>query len=523
MEKMEKRQGQTPANDDTAPLDFGVYSAFLAYQAPLPVSFIMAMQGLGRGPFAQSFTYAQAGLGDATALAVLADSYPEGEFIGIDADAGVIERGEALARAGGVPNMRLVQSTLEAADLPPCDIIALSGLYSSAEPEPRRRVVKAMAQRLKPGGALCVQYRSLPGAATTDMIFQLLREIAGSLEGDAPTRLKGALGRALELSRGGGFVFRQFPAAAEILERMSRSDPALGAREVFRSRTHALYASEVFREVEAAGLTYAGNGQVLGNLLELSIPPTLRASAEAVAAGAPRELFLDYARNNDARVDIFIRPDGKEPRETGEALADFLVRRHEMGPETLRRQQLAQNTGVDFTAQLYTDLLAAIKPTPQRIGDILEEPALRKHARARVVKAILLALGTDMASMVRTTVMPNRGPMPEKVRLTSKLNVHLIQAHLSTPDVVPISCPVTGQRLVLSLAQRLHLHALLGGALEPAYEGLAARGLQLTDKDGNEPTLEAFKASVMEELPAFRANDGQFLYAIGVLADARVQ
>src|SRR5262249_40831893 len=148
-------------------------------------------------------------------------------------------------------------------------------------------------------------------------------------------------------------AFQQFPAAAQLLENMVRTHPAVGAREILGTNLRALYAGEVIGEIEETGLRYAGNGLVVANLLDLAIPPQLRASAEALPVGAAREVFLDFARNTDARVDLYIRP-AAEPREPAEALADFLIRRAETSPETLRRQQLAQNTGIDFTAQLYT-------------------------------------------------------------------------------------------------------------------------------------------------------------------------
>jgi SAM-dependent methyltransferase len=517
---MEARQSAAPANDDVVPVDFSVYSAFLAYQAPLPLSLVLAMHGLGSGPLSGAFTYAQVGLGDAIALAVLADSYPEAQFIGVDESPAAIERAEALAKAGGLGNIKFIHSPLAEVKLPPCDVIIPGGLYSSAEPEPRARLIKALAGKLKPGGALCVQYRLLPGSATTDALFHFLRQIASTLQGDPLTRLSGALSRAVEMARNGALIFRQLPAAQEILERMIRSDPTVGVREVFNITGHALYFTEVMAEMEAAGLRYVGNGQVLANLLDITIPPPLRSGAEALAEGAARETYLDFVRNNDSRVDIYVRPDGPPPRDMADALGDFLVRRPDGNPETLRRQQLAQNTGIDFTAQLYTDLLAAIKPTPQTISALLDDPALRKHARARVTKAILLALGADMASLMRTPTSPDSGPMPDKVRLVSKLNAHIIAAHLGNPDIVPVSCPVTGQRLVLTLAQRLHLHAMLGGSLDSAFEALSAGRFRLTDKDGNPPTLESFKESVITELPNFRAQDAQFLYAIGVLGPA---
>jgi hypothetical protein len=509
--------------ETAVPIDFSVYSSFLAYQAPLPVSFIAAMQGLGHGPLTGAFTYAQVGVKEVMALAVMAESYPEATFTGMDADPAAVERGQAMVREADLKNITIVSGPLTGEGLPDCDVIVLSRLYSALPPAERQAAVAGLAKRLKPGGMLCIQYSALPGAASTDALFNFLREISGTFEGSAPERIAGALSRAVDLARGEAFVFRQFPAAAEILQRMTQSDPALGAREVFTTSMHGLYVTEAMREMQPTGLVYAGQGQLPFNLMELGLPQPLRAGAEAIKSVPARELYLDFARNAQARDDLYIKPKEGGARDPAELMGDFLLLRHTAGPETLRRQQMAQNTGVDFTAQLYTDLLAALSPEPRSIASLLEEAGLRKHARARVLKAIQLLIGTEMASLARIKRTPPAGLMPDQVRIPSKLNRLLLESNLDNPDVVPFSSPLTGQRILLSLAQRLHLHALMGGDLEKVYATLEARGLQMTDKDGKRASLEEFKSSILAELPRFRVQDGALLRGLGVLVDASLQ
>jgi SAM-dependent methyltransferase len=511
------------AQDPIAPIDFAFYSSFLVYQSPLPISFIAAMNGLGRGPLAGAFTYAQVGMGDPTALAVLSDCYPEASFIGVDPDPSVLERAAALTSKVELKNLSVRQGPLNGEGLPDCDVITLSRVYSALPQAERLALVQALTRRLKPGGLLCVQYSSLPGAASTDMLFTLLRELAGSFDGDARTKLGGAVQRAVELANGQAFVFRQFPLAMELLQRMTQTDPAVSMREVFNTPPHGLYVTEVLREIESTGLVYAGNGQLGFNLMEIGLPQPLRAGAEAMKTVPARELYLDYARNAAARADIYVKPLDGPARDAADLLADFHIMRFGTGPDTLRRQQIAQNTGVDFTAQLYTDLLAVLSSEPRRIAELLEEPALRKHARARVLKAIQLLLGTDMAALARVKTAQQSAPLPEKIRLTSKLNRVLLEDSLDNPDAAVFSNPLTGQRLLLPLAQRLSLYALLGGDLEVAYAGLEAHGLQVTGPDNKPASAAEFKASVLAELPKFSAQDGAFLRAIGVIAEADLQ
>jgi len=517
------KKNAPPGNDNVAPIDFALYSSFLAYQAPLPVSFIAAMHGLGRGPLTGKFTYALLGVRDVTPLAVLADSYPEATFIGVSADPVAVEHGQTLPREAGLSNLTIKEGPLSGNGLPECDMIVLSRLYSALPPDERQEILAGLSKRLKPGGILSIQYSALPGAASSDMLFNFLREMSASFEGDAATRLVGAVGRAVDLARGEAFVFRQFPAAAEVLQRMAQSDPRIGAADVFNTGKHGLYVTEVMREIEPTGLVYAGNGQLPLNLLELGLPQALRASAEAIKTVPARELYLDYARNAQVRADIYVKPMDGGARDPADLFSDFLIMRFSTGPETLRRQQIAQNTGVDFTAGLYTDLLAALSAEPRSVAALLEEPALRKHARARVVKAIQLLVGAEMAALARVKLSPPEGFMPDQVRLTSKLNRVLLDGNLDHPEMVPFATPLTGQRLLLSLGQRLNLHALLGGDLDKAYAALSARGLELKDNNGKAAGVEEFKNSLISELPKYRVQDGAVLRAMGILADGTIQ
>jgi SAM-dependent methyltransferase len=517
------RKSGAIGNDNVAPIDFAVYSSYLAYQAPLQVSFIAAMHRLGRGPLTGDFVYAQVGMGDAMALAVLADCYPEGRFIGLDSDPAAVEKGRTLAREAGLGNLSINEGGLTGEGLPDCDIVVLSRMYSALPPAGRQQAAASLAKRLKPGGLLCIQYSALPGAASADALFNFLREVSATLEGEPRDRLAGALARAVDLARGEAFVFRQFPLAAEMLQRMTQTDPAFGAREVFNTGLHGLYVTEVMAEIAPTGLVYAGNGQLSNNFLELGLPQALRAGAEAIHSVPARELYLDYARNAQARMDIYAKPQGGALQDTAELLSDFLVMRFAGGPETLRRQQIAQNTGVDFTAQLYTDLLSVLSPAPRSIASLLDEPVVKKHARGRALKAIQLLIGTELAGLARMRSTPETGLLPDRLRLTSTLNRLTLERTLDNPDIVPFSTQLTGQRLVLALAQRLSLHALLGGDLDPVYAAIEARGLEFTDKEGKRASAEEFKSSILAELPRFRAQDGALLRALGVLAEGSVQ
>lgn len=509
-----------PQNDNAAAFDFGPYSSYLAFQAPLPVSFAAAVHGIPVRPLADAFTYVELGAGSGQALALLADAHPQARFIGIEPDAGLAARARTLASTGGLSNMEIIEAPLDGRAVPEADVIVLSTLYSWVPPGNRRALLAGLAPKLKPEGILCLQYSALPGAGASDALYMLLKSVSGSLDGESMDKLRGAVGRAVDMARNGAMFFQSTPLAAQHLEGITQSDPALGVREVSRTLTHSLYVTEVMAELAASGFAFAGNGQLELNFAELTIPAPLRAVAESVRDPAVRELLVDYGRNTAARVDLFVRADSVGERDPAMLLGDFLVARMGEGEQTLARQQLAQNTGVDFTAGVYTDILNGVSHEPRTVTAILDLPAVRKHARHRALKALQLLIGARFCQIVRSKTSLPVGMMPERVKFASRLNAHLFEADVATARPLALSAPISGVRVTLSMPDRWLLHASMGGALEPVFQTMASNGIELKLQDGSVAGLDTFKTSVLGDLLAFRSRTGQQLYSLGVIVAA---
>jgi SAM-dependent methyltransferase len=515
---------QAPSDNDNLPwLDLGTYSSFLAYQAPLPVSWVAALHGRAAGPLTDGFTYLELGSGQGLALAALADSYPAARFIGIEPDADLAQRASALLRDAGLANAEIHHTSPDMAGalaLPPCDVATISGLYSWYAKPARAALVRMLAEKLKPGGLLCVQYSALPGNAPWDSIAHLMKALAEAQEGDERQRLGNAMGRTLELARAGALYFQQVPPAAQALARLPTSDARLAMREILHGEGRSLSHIEVVEEMSACGLSYAGNGQIERNAMELVVPPALRGLMEGVKSEPARELMADFAVNASARIDIFAKPAGGAPREPAEALAPFLLARFAQGEETLLRQQLAQRTGVDFTAGLYDDLLRLIGSTPMSVEEVLDHAELRRHARARILRALQFLIGLQLVQLVRTRMALARPPLPEKLKLSSRLNALILERWLARQDISPFSSQVTGLRVTIAPRDRLRLHVLLGGALEPVLDKITASGVALSDNENKPITKEGFRDLITADIPQYRSREAGVLFTLGVLVPA---
>lgn len=516
----EQETAKTGNDNALGPLDFGLYSSFLAYQSPLQVSWIAAAHGAHLPPRDNTFTYVQLGSGPAFALAVLAASYPDAHFIGLESDPAMVERAQRLVTNGGLTNLEIRPFSSGDDDLPNADILTVSTILSWMSAEERARVTAAAHRALNDNGILCVQYAALPGNAAVDGLYMMLRHLAETLDGDPVQRLHGAVQRTLDLARGGAMFFTSYPMASQALQGIAQTHPSLGVHEVTHSAPHAFYHHEVRQEMAAAGFAYAGSGQLDLNHVELSTPIQTRPIIEAARTPELRELLIDFARNQPARADLYVKGGLKDKVDLGAALAPFRLVRFGAGDDTLGRQQMSQQTGIDLTAQVYTDLLRVLESGPHTVGALLDNAELKKHARPRFLKAIQLAAGMGLISLIRNGTDVPGGPLPETLVMNGPLNEGFLENNLDNPENVAFAAPVTGLRALLSMQERWLLHATLGGALEPVFDGLKARGLELKDKDGALATPAGFVKTVMADVPNFRRAVAERLYRIGVLTGA---
>jgi hypothetical protein len=145
---------------------------------------------------------------------------------------------------------------------------------------------------------------------------------------------------------------------------------------------------------------------------------------------------------------------------------------------------------------------------------------MRRHARARVLRALQFLLGTRFIQLVRTRAKLAEGPLPEKLKLSSRLNELILERWLTRHDDSPFSSPVTGMRVTIRATDRVRLHAMLGGSLDPVLKKISEGGVTFTDNENKPMTLEAFRDFILAGVPQYRARDAVVLYTLGVLAPA---
>src|SRR5260370_3404419 len=177
-------------------LDILYPSGFYSYQAPVMLDYVAAINGIAP-PAATGapFTYLDLGCGDGFTLILLAAIDPERRSSGIDFNPGHIAVGTALARAGGIENVELIEGGFEewrGFELPECDYIAMHGVYAWISEKARAALLELIASRLRQGGLLYVSYNANPGWAAAAPLRQFFLDYTAGMAGGPDTDVAAA-------------------------------------------------------------------------------------------------------------------------------------------------------------------------------------------------------------------------------------------------------------------------------------------------------------------------------------------
>src|SRR5260370_4275342 len=209
-------------------LDILYPSGFYSYQAPVMLDYVAAINGIAP-PAATGapFTYLDLGCGDGFTIILLAAIHPESRFIGIDFNPGHIAVGTALARAGGIQNVELIEGGFEdwrGFDLPECDYIAMHGVYAWISEAARAALLALIASRLRHCGLLYVSYNANPGWAAAAPLRQFFLDYTAGMTGDPVANVAATIRHLKELRDKGAGYFAENPAAGAVLEGMAGKD-----------------------------------------------------------------------------------------------------------------------------------------------------------------------------------------------------------------------------------------------------------------------------------------------------------
>jgi SAM-dependent methyltransferase len=489
-------------------LDILYPSGFYSYQTPVMLDYVAAINGVappraGDAPF----TYLDLGCGDGFTLILLAAIYPESRFIGIDFNPGHIAVGTALARAGGIENVELIEGDFEewrGFDLPECDYIAMHGVYAWISEKARAALLELIASRLRQGGLLYVSYNANPGWAAAAPLRQFFLDYTAGMAGDPIANVAATIRHLKELRDKGAGYFAQNPAAGVVLEEMAAKDIRYVAHEIYSPHWSPLAFSAVARQMRGAGLSFAGSADLARNYPRPSVKaeflPLLLKTRDRERA----ELYRDYVSNVFFRRDVFAKPvEGAARRNVAELLAAVPFGSKLPFAELTRIIPLPDGE-MAIADEPFESLRRALAERSRSIADLRAEPQFASRTQEELGQALeLLVLGNQIAPFKAAS--PG-GAQPREWSVPLALNRHLLAEPVGSEAYQLLISPTIGSAVPVMRGEAVVLLAIAeagrDGAIEWSWDYVAARQAWLTVKGVRANSRDAHRAAFEQTLDA---------------------
>ncbi|WP_315759970.1 methyltransferase domain-containing protein [Sphingomonas sp. Y38-1Y] len=373
----------------------------------------------------------EVGCGDALNLLAMAAAAPAGDYVGFDLAPTAIARGQALAAAAGLGQVRLeVLDILDAADAleGEFDYIVAHGVHAWVPPHVRAALVALVGAKLSARGVAFLSYNALPGGhfrrAVRDRLLHALEGVEGR---QAQAERAAALLDAIVAEQSASD--NPYRAAMREAAAGMRAKPwNVLAHDELGGEWHPQALSDVVAEAAANGLAYlgdAGAGQFDDAFLPDDVAPEPDTDAQLVRllqAG-------DDARPCFFRNSLFVRTGAKLSRRIDHEAVRGLyasTRAERIGETSFRNDRDAFEIKDAALVAILTRLVEA-RPARIAVRELVSDD-LRTLALFEMASAGLISLHT----------LPGEAPssLPERPRAGPLVAALLAEGmtRLVTPD-----------------------------------------------------------------------------------------
>ena len=242
-------------------------------------------------------------------LVPMAEQFPGGTFLGIDASARQIDEGRETVDALGLTNVELRHGDVrdfncEAGEF---DFVVCHGVYSWVPDDVRRAILGVLRHGLAGRGVGYVSYNTYPGWHMRGMIRDVMRYRANAFEEPA-TRLAQARGLLAFLTnsvRGEDDPYAML--LRRELESVGRSDDSYLLHEHLEEVNEPLYFHEFAGRLGETGLRYLGEADY-GTMSPDNFPEPVAGMLRSVSRDRiETEQYMDFLRNRAFRQTLICR------------------------------------------------------------------------------------------------------------------------------------------------------------------------------------------------------------------------
>lgn len=274
-----------------------------------------------------AFRYAHLGGGRGVTSAVVAAVHPEAEVWAWSPTPADVEDTRRLRDAAELSNLVAHERPGLPADLGGdlVDVMVIEDLLVSASDGLRSSLMAAVEANLRPGGLVCVTYRTTVGWAEIVPVQRIMRHVARRFTGD-PDRLVPTILELLDqLRQGGARHLTARPGVARWLDDLQATPPEVIMAEYLEAELRPVSHPQLADALGAAGCQYLGGARLTDDL-GLDVPPALQDLVARAATPALRETYRDLAVRPLFRLDVFRRgPSPLSDAERATMLTELLL------------------------------------------------------------------------------------------------------------------------------------------------------------------------------------------------------
>lgn len=287
------------------------YKSFPFPQAhPDRLATIATLFGM-RPPLLETCRVLELGCASGGNLIPMAERFPQGKFLGIDASRRHIQDGQVVVKELGLRNIELHHEDIlqfDAGDQE-YDYIIAHGVWSWVPDAVQNKMLEICRTHLAPQGLAYISYNTYPGWHLREMIREIMKYRARSFDSPA-AQLNQARGLLAFLSNSVSTENNPYGMLLkQEVEALSRFDDYYLQHEHLEEVNTPLYFHQFAERAEAADLQYLGEAD-FGVMSQDGFPDHVRAMLQTVSRDLiETEQYMDFLRNRSFRQTILCRRD----------------------------------------------------------------------------------------------------------------------------------------------------------------------------------------------------------------------
>lgn len=296
--------------------DVGYIEGFYAQQAPARtvLACLLGNVAIDLPASDDPVHYLEPGCGRGMGALMIAASNPAWHVTAIDYNPSHIAEGTAMARAAGIGNIRFMEADLAtladspaANAIPQADFVSMHGVWTWVSPDVRAGIVRLLADKVRPGGAVHVSYNAMP-AWQGALGMQRLVSQAGSRTASRSDRQASAgLQLVRDLKEAGAVYLRESNMVGALVDAIDTLRPEYLSHEYMNTYWAPAYHADVATDLARAKLDWVASANPLENFPELMLTEQQRAVVGRYDDPLMRELIKDTCLPRQFRHDVFVR------------------------------------------------------------------------------------------------------------------------------------------------------------------------------------------------------------------------